>query len=323
MHTHFLTVVGLLVASTVAQLGRGTSIVTQEVDDTDPSLVFSRSAAEANFRAAWKTTISGMDYGGSGHTNNVCVSPPQTLTPVQGPMVVINFKGNGISLITEKGTNFGIGAYAIDGGALTTVDAYASTHLYQQTLFTVSGLANTSHTLSYQVTCNHNAASNDYYQVVDAYIITGTSASPPSPLATSSAQVGKYTGVNYSGWRWRSGVTSDGSDLAAGHSWSGIAGYTISWKFTGSLIEMYGRPDTGDGLFNVLIDGVQVATNVDMYYSPVDDDMLTACMVWAGKVSSGTHTIEIYVTGSSNAYNGRENGGQKYLIQFDEFLAFP
>ena len=86
---------------------------------------------------------------------------------------------------------------------------------------------------------------------------------------------------------------------------------------------MFGRPDVGDGLFDVYIDDVEVASNVDSHYETQDNDLLTAYMLWAGKVSPGKHTIKILVTGTEDSYNEAENSGQKNLVQFDEFLAFP
>ena len=150
------------------------------VDDSDPSVIYSRSESSGN----WNVGANTADYGGSSHYNNACQNPPQTLTPVQGPMAVINFNGTAISVLGELGNNIGIGAYAIDGKPVTKVDQYnPAANVYLQTLASVSGLASGSHVLSYQVTCNQNPSSSNHYQVIDAYKISGT-ALPPSSGAS-------------------------------------------------------------------------------------------------------------------------------------------
>jgi hypothetical protein len=288
---------------------------TTKVDDTDSSVIYSRSAE-------WTQGSGSMFYGGTDHYNNACQNPPQPLTPIQGPMAVINFKGTGISMIGEVGSNFGIGAYAIDSGPLHQVDAYNSVDVFQKTLFSVSGLAPGSHALSYQVTCYKNAASSNFYQAIDAYVITGT------PLPVSSAQLGNLGAVTFEGaWIGDTATLEHvpppfpaGSN---GGAWSHTAGDSISWTFTGSLVEMYGQPDVGDGLFDVYIDDVLVAAKVDMHYTTVDDDLVDYYMIWAGKVAYGTHTIKIVVLGTEDSYNESESYGGKDLIQFNEFLAFP
>ena len=286
------------------------SPTTTTVDDSDPSIVYTRTGVTPG---NWTQGTGSVFYGGSDHYNNVCQNPPQPLTPIQGPMAAISFNGTAISLIGEVGPQMGIGAYAVDAGSLHMVDAYSPTVKYQQTLFTVSGLSSGSHVLSYQVTCTKNAASSDFYQAIDAYVITGT------PLSVSSAQAGKWNTVSLTG-SWGSSATPDGS---YGGTWSGTAGNTISWNFTGSLVEMYGLPDEGDGLFSVYIDNVLVALDVDEHYSTVDNDLLGNYMVWAQKVAYGTHTIKVVVLGIEDAYNMAEASGLKNLVQFTQFLAFP
>ena len=294
----------------------GAAAAQNTYDDTDSSIIYSSTVVSGD---GW-TAASGAtgDYDGTHHYSNGCVSPPQTATSVQGPMAAINFVGTSITLFGEKGTNFGIGAYALDGGALSTVDAYGSTHLYQQALVSLSGLANEPHVLTYQVTCNKNAASSGFYQVVDAYTVTGTN-NPLANAAQNSDGAGNIT-LGGSGWTC---ATGNAQDISGSQCWDGTAGDSIQYTFTGSLAEVYIRPDVGDGYFDVQIDGATVAHDVSGQYTTADNDQLDAWMAFAeAGLSSGTHTIKLIVDGSAPYPNEAENSGQKNLLQFDVGLAF-
>lgn len=284
----------------------------QMIDDTDPSVIY--SSPNSSVGSGWILGSNSNDFNSTGHYTNYCVNPPQTQAPITGPMAVENFNGTAITLIGQMGPNYGIASYGIDGVTLGTFNAFHSaTEIYGQTLVNVTGLSPGSHVLTYAVTCN--TTGSDFYQVIDAYNITGT------PLSPSQGTVGGWNQVTTTG-SWSS--TTSNTNLSGGQLWSGAAGATISWTFTGSLIEVFGRPDVGDGLFNVTIDGVQVATNVDEHYGVADNDALTGYLIYAKKLSSGgTHTITLTVTGTSDSYNGAESSGLRNLLQFDEFLAFP
>ena len=158
------------------------------VPDTDSSFIFSR------------TTVAGTGWltGSSATYSDGCVYPPQSGNSVQGPMAAINFVGTGITLEGQTGPNFGIGAYALDGGALKTVDAYSATGAFPTPLVTLSGLADESHVLSYQVTCNKNAGSSGFYQTLADYQVDGSN-NPFSNATQYSYAAGNVT-FNGSGW---------------------------------------------------------------------------------------------------------------------------
>ena len=256
-------------------------------DDTDSSIIYSTSPVAFKGWTAAAAPDGLPDFDGTQHYSNGCVNPPQTGTSVQGPMAVINFIGTSITLIGEKGPNFGIGTYALDGGPLTTVDAYHSPQIFQQPLVTLTGLTNAPHVLSYQVTCNKNAAATDFYQVIDAYTVTGTNN--PFANAAKNSQVGGNVTLNGSGWS----CGTVAQDISGGHCWDGTAGDSVQWNFTGSLAEVFIRPDVGDGYFDVQIDGTTVAHDVSGQYTTVDNDQLTAWMAFAKSgLSAGTHTDE-------------------------------
>ena len=67
----------------------------------------------------------------------------------------------------QTGPDFGVGAYALDGGSLTQWMHIVRLAPSQEPLVTLSGLTNQSHVLSYQVTCNSNPCSSDFYQIIN------------------------------------------------------------------------------------------------------------------------------------------------------------
>ena len=286
------------------------------VPDTDSSFIFSRTTVPAT---GWNTVTNSAYFDGSALASNGCINPPQTGTSVQGPMAVINFTGTSITLIGQTGPDFGVGAYALDGGSLTAVDAYSPSAEYQEPLVTLSGLTNQSHVLTYQVTCNSNPSSSDFYQVINGYQVTG--AGKPFASATQYSYIAGNVTFSGNGWNC---ATGNLQDLSSGHCWDGTAGDSVQWTFTGSLIEVFIRPDTGDGYFDVQVDGNTVAHNVSGQYSLVDNDQLDAWMAFAQSgLSSGTHTIKLTIDGAAPYPNESEGSGQKNLLQFDVGLAFP
>lgn len=112
--------------------------------------------------------------------------------------------------------------------------------------------------LTYQVTCNKNASSSAYYQTLQSYAVAGSpnefSAATPYSYANGNVT------LNGSGWTCGAGPPyTNAQDISGDHCWDGTAGDSMQWTFTGSLIEVFIRPDTGDGYFDVYIDGTRVA----------------------------------------------------------------
>jgi hypothetical protein len=97
--------------------------------------------------------------------------------------------------------------------------------------------------------------------------------------------------------------------------YSGSAGSYIQWTFTGSLIEVYGRPDFEDGVMNVSIDG-GAPVQFSMRAGSVDNDTYNNMLVFARKLTSGSHTIKLSPAGYGDGGPGLN------LIQIAELVAF-
>lgn len=277
-----------------------------EIDDTDSSIIYSRGNSSEGIQS-WGIGSNPNDHNGDEHYSNQCASPA---FQINGAAAVENFSGTGITWIGKLGHNFGRALLSVDGGAPVTIDNYnPASELDQQSLYTISGLAPGSHALKIEVTCNKNASAVDTFQVSDAFEMQGT------PLSQSSGTVVGYNSpaLTYSNG-WDCGANAD--DLSGGHCWNNAANASVSWNFTGSLLEVYGRPDVEDGIFNVLIDGQQVG-QVDSHWGTVDDDALNSYPFFVWKGAPGSHTVELVGTGT------KDGAATNTYLQFDEFIAFP
>jgi hypothetical protein len=92
------------------------------------------------------------------------------LAGAPGDQATFSFTGTSVSWIGFRGPQTGIARVILDGNVVADAfDTYAATEVPQTTLFTLSGLANTSHTLTIQVTGLKNQASAGTAIVVDAF----------------------------------------------------------------------------------------------------------------------------------------------------------
>jgi hypothetical protein len=95
------------------------------------------------------------------------------LSATPGDQATFTFTGTSVSWIGYRGPQTGIARVILDGNVVADgFDTYAPTEMPQTTVFTLPGLANTSHTLTIQVTGSMNAASAGTDIVVDAFDVT-------------------------------------------------------------------------------------------------------------------------------------------------------
>jgi len=83
------------------------------------------------------------------------------------------FTGTSVSWIGFRGPQTGIARVILDGNVVAdSLDTYLQRESSQGTVFTLSGLAAVSHTLTIEVTGQKNPASADVAIVVDAFDVT-------------------------------------------------------------------------------------------------------------------------------------------------------
>ncbi|GCE30216.1 hypothetical protein KDA_57000 [Dictyobacter alpinus] len=194
---------------------------------------------------------------------------------------------------------------------VTTNDGTGSTNVtYNLSNFSSVGGSATP----YQTTSNQNLAqianvgiTNNTFtstlpaQSITTFVIhgvnyTGTGAVTQVDDATQGSGLNQF---NYSaGWgHCGDGCGNDQSGLYNGsNSWNGTAGATASVQFNGSRIRLFGVKDNNEGIATVSIDNGP-AREVDFYAARRAGNQL----MWESPaLSSGTHTLNVTVTGRKN-----------------------
>jgi Tfp pilus assembly protein PilE len=162
--------------------------------------------------------------------------------------------------------------------------------------------------------------SNSGYQV--AAVTNGTTQSVSLPLPAMIVDVygsggptqtddAPSSSVVYTGSNWTHSTVQTGN-YDNTESWSQTAGNYVTYTFTGNYIEWIGPHNSNQGMANVLIDGTTVATDVNTYGSTLANQQVL--FVDSG-LSSGTHTIEIYVDGTAGP------GASADYVPVDEFIS--
>jgi hypothetical protein len=88
----------------------------------------------------------------------------------QGALATFTFTGTSVRFIGQRSINTGIARVYLDGVLVATVDTVATLfEEFQATVFSASGLTNTTHTLAIEVTGSRNPESTGNSIVVDAF----------------------------------------------------------------------------------------------------------------------------------------------------------
>ena len=122
------------------------------VEETDPSITYTGDWFPADPRA-WS--------GGTA-----------VYSTTAGNEATLAFTGTAVDWIGFLGPQTGIARVFLDGVLAAEVDTYSPTEQVQAVVFRATSLANTSHTLTIEVTGQQNPASTGTYIVVDAFDVT-------------------------------------------------------------------------------------------------------------------------------------------------------
>jgi hypothetical protein len=235
------------------------------LQDTDPSLTYT---------AGW--TGSDLSQSWSGRYATISSTP--------GAQARLTFNGTSISWIGYRGPDTGIARVYLDGSFAGEVDTYSPTQRVVDDLFTATGLADASHTLTIEVTGLKNNASTGARIVVDAFDVT--------TLGTRFEDTDRS--VTYAGnWNLknRNHAWSQGSVAT-----SNTTGSQATFTFTGTSVSWIGRRGPWDAIARVYLDGVFV-TDVDNY-APTEG--LQDTIFTATGLAYGSHTLTLEVTGRAN-----------------------
>lgn len=147
----------------------GTTCTVTMNDSMSVEAVFVRKANPGTYQQTskfitrtgqWQRSASDKDSGGS--------AAYATLGPADATMT---FEGTGVTWVSRKNANLGIGRVFIDGVPVADVDGYSAIARYQRRLFDSGTLETGQHTIRIQFTASKRAAAKDDNVVLDAFIV--------------------------------------------------------------------------------------------------------------------------------------------------------
>src|SRR5581483_4236218 len=203
-----------------------------------------------------------------------------------GAQATFTFTGSSVNWIGALGPETGIARVLVDGVQVAEVDTYSKTEEIRVPVFTATGFANASHTLTIEVTGQMNPASASALIVVDAFDVPGPAV---SRLQETDPNI-TYT----DGWSVDGGSRPWSAGAAAV---STTAGAQATFTFTGTSISWIGARGPETGIADVLLDGKSVA-EVDTYAAT---EQIQAALLTVTDLSNGSHTLTIEVTGRMNS----------------------
>ena len=241
--------------------------VVSHLQDTDPDISYTTGWTGGDFSKPWS--------GGAA-----------TLSTTPGAQATLTFSGTAISWVGYRGPEAGIARVFLDGVLAGEVDTYFRAPRIQDTLFTATGLADASHTLTIEATGLKNSASTDTLVLVDAFDVTksGTRFQEEGPSVT-------YTGnwihgnLNRS---WSEGTISESS----------TPGAQVTLTFTGTAVSWIGCRKATTGIARVFLDGVFVQ-EIDTF-EPFPIEGYQHTVFTATGLVDGIHTLTIEATGRKN-----------------------
>jgi hypothetical protein len=254
----------------------GNRVTVTRHEDTSPAIIYTHSGT-------WMEGFTG-GRNWSGGTAALGFSSSQRAT--------FSFNGTGVSWIGERAPWTGIANVYLDGTLAATVDTYGAIEEDRAVLFTASGLGTGGHTLVIEVPEPRakNAASSDYFVVVDALDVTVSPTTPQRRIEETDTAVA-YTG----GWQHGNGGEAWSGGTAALATGIGPAAQA-TLTFNGSAVNWVGFKGPQTGIANVYLDGTFM-TAVDTY---VATKQVGAVLFSAGGLAPGPHTLTVTATGTKN-----------------------
>ncbi len=248
---------------------------------------FEQTDSHITYTGTWYPNSNSLESGGTA-----------TLANLKGSQAIVVFNGTGITWIGESDPFSGICYVTLDG-VPTQVDTSNSTGstLYQQRLFSATGLAPGLHHLTIEVIHGHDEETDQSWIWVDAFDIENGSP-VTNPVASTTGVYDQGIGsANYAGhWFQNSGTQYSGGAINSAVD----ANARVDFTFNGTSVSWLGYRDPYSGFAQVLIDGSVQAT-VDTYADPAEAQTVS----WsASGLSAGTHTLSIIATGTQNPASG-------------------
>ncbi len=137
----------------------GALVVIDAFDVTAPGTRFQETDSSVTYSGTWT----------HGNRNRTWSEGTSAVSSSSGAQANFTFTGTTVSWVGFRAPRTGIARIYLDGGFIAEVDTYATSEGFQNTIFTLSRLANTTHTLTIEATGRKNPAATNAYVVVDAF----------------------------------------------------------------------------------------------------------------------------------------------------------
>jgi hypothetical protein len=205
------------------------------------------------------------------------------LSTTPGAQATFTFTGTAVSWIGARGTQSGIADVSVDGNFVAEIDLYSPTEQIQAAVFTATGLADATHTLTIVGTGRQNPSAQNALIVVDGFDVTssGTRHQDADPAIAYDAS---WTQGN------RDKAYSEGAAAE-----SNVTGALATITFTGTGISWIGARGPQCGIARISLDGAFVE-DFDTY-SQTEGPQHTDFTVRG--LAPGTHTLTIQVIGKN------------------------
>lgn len=218
--------------------------------------------------------------------------------------VEFTFNGSAFEWYGTRGNVRGAAKIYIDGKEITSLDCYGYPIQYNQLLFRSPVLSEGSHNVRIVSTNTKNPESNCTDIDIDKIVVLKDYT--PTILQPGTYQDDNSALVYFGNWSKSSADYYDEGSIKVGKT----AGSAVEFTFNGSAFEWYGTKSNLRGCAKIFIDGQEVTT-IDCYTYPTEHNAL---LYRSDKLSEGTHTIRIVVTGTS------ESSAQKTELDIDKIV---
>ncbi len=206
------------------------------------------------------------------------------LSSTPGARATFTFTGPSVTWISGRNADTGIARVYLDGVFKADVDTAQWTEELRVTMFTLSGLAATTHSLTIEVTGQKNPAATSALIVVDAFDVPGPAVSRLQETDPDIAYTGNWIPDGTRSWS------------AGAATFTAMAGAQATFPFTGTAVTWIGARGNQCGIARVFLDGNFVA-DVDTYS---DTEKIQAALFTATGLADTPHTLTITSTGTQN-----------------------
>ena len=249
--------------------------IVSHLQETDPDVVLS---------AGWVHDDSSSWSGGGVGLRPDGPVGGMRFAETAGEKATLTFRGTSIAWSGYRGPDAGIARVELDGVA-SEVDMHSPTPKFQQVVFTATELADTSHTLTIEVTGRKSDVSTGTKVVVDAFDVT----TPGTRYEEGDASI-TYTGP------WiRNNVNRSWSEGAA-HT-SETPGARATFSFTGTSVSWISCQKASIANAKVYLDGAPIPEEIKNFRrAPIEGYQRTIYRV--DGLTNGPHTLTIEHSGS-------------------------